>query len=414
MSLADWPDIWLLQESWFSNSGAQAFTRKAGSHGYVAYTQNGNSPQTGHGKECGGAILARHGIPQQFAASFNCLDSQGVFVWVQGLLIGPFCAPPHDHCSQGACSGFVDALVQSQVNDSHQWIVGGDFNQVPTDSIFQETIEALGGELSTLGKPTRFNGRREIDWFCSNCPFLLSEVLSPDLVLSDHRILCTKVDTISPRPTRGVIPKGPSWVCPEHCSVAERRSRLEASWTRSVRDFDLFAFIESPRPTVQDKWDRFQHVLRATFSWVLNEDPGRSRKALYKGAVAQVRVENMPAYGPHKPMKERKLRRNLARWYEVSRLRSKEILNEITPVHSQELHNLCYKLTGSRAIPSGAQIHQAIESLEANLRVKLQPGRPISGIGADAWSRIPRLRLNGSKERRKFPVTRWPMLLALP
>ena len=47
------------------------------------------------------------------------------------------------------------------------------------------------------------------------------------------------------------------------------------------------------------------------------------RRSKYKGAVASVQQEAMPASGTFVLMRERKLRHRLARWYELSRLRTK-------------------------------------------------------------------------------------------
>ena len=107
LRLAETPDIWLFQETWFDDNAALAFTRTARKRGYIAYTQNNK-----HNKG-GVAVLVKKAIPQRFASRFNLLESQGVFVWVQGLFLGSIYAPPHEHCSQGVASGLVEAMVAS-------------------------------------------------------------------------------------------------------------------------------------------------------------------------------------------------------------------------------------------------------------------------------------------------------------
>ena len=132
---------------------------------------------------------------------------------------------------------FVDAMVQANVKPSNNWFFGGDFNEVPGDSLMAEVVEALNGSLSTLGKPTRFEGRREIDWFCSNCPQLVSPVFSPELAISDHRILGVTIETPSLRPFRGVLPKGPNFNCPDDCTIDDWRDRLQVCWVCAKQHF---------------------------------------------------------------------------------------------------------------------------------------------------------------------------------
>ena len=98
-------------------------------------------------------------------------------------------APPNNHSSQGAASGFVEAMVASRVQDSHMWFFGGDFNETPNDSVVAETVEALGVLCSPWGPQLDLKVNREIDWFCSNHPQKVSQVTSPVYALSDHRIL---------------------------------------------------------------------------------------------------------------------------------------------------------------------------------------------------------------------------------
>lgn len=167
--------------------------------------------------------------PKGFGHRFNFTDSQGLFIWVRGLFIGSIYSPPHAQCSHAPCTGFMESLVAAKIDPSHNWLIGGDFSEIPGDSIVQEFAEIIGGTSTSLGSPTRWKGQREIDWFCAHCP--LAEVGSPDLVLSDHRILSTSIGVPIPRPSRGVIPKGPTFVCPDSISD-DLQNGLEQEWER--------------------------------------------------------------------------------------------------------------------------------------------------------------------------------------
>ena len=126
------PDIWLFQETWFTDNSAHAFCRTAKTHGYNGYFQNGPRSNRGINTGSGGsAVFVRQGIPQRFGARFDLEDSQGIFVWVDGLFVGSIYAPPYEHCSHGATNGLIQAFVEARVLDSTKWLIGGDFNETP-------------------------------------------------------------------------------------------------------------------------------------------------------------------------------------------------------------------------------------------------------------------------------------------
>ena len=368
LKLGQQPDIWLLQETWLTDSKATAFRRFAYSKGFVAYTQNGAARAGASQTGCGGvAVLVRRGLSQKFGAQFSKDDCQGIFVWVQGLFVGSLYAPPHEHCPQIACAGFIDAMVAANVKPTNKWFIGGDFNETPSDGLFSEVMPAIGGSISGLGKPTRFEGNREIDFFCSNCAEVVGGVTSPDMVLSDHRILETTVEIPVMRPFRGVIPKGPRFTCPSDCSSDAWRDRLSSAWGQAKEQLGFEQVLADSGKSVQEKWDHFQATLRCCFLTALHAPLAPVRRSKYKGAVASVRQETMPASGNFVPMRERKLRHRLARWYELSRLRTKYYTDELSASQRYEFQQLTWKLTGSFAIPSRQTIRATLVRLQTDL-----------------------------------------------
>ena len=163
--------------------------------------------------------------------------------------------------------------------------------------MFYEIIPAIGGSISGLGLPTRFDGKREIDFFCSNCAEVVGRVTSPALVLSDNKILETSVGTPVPRPFRGVIPKGPKFSCPTGCSADEWRDKLSDAWNQAKDQLRIDQFLHDSEKSVQEKWDDFRAALRCCFLTALHTPSGSQRRARYKGAIAAVRHETMPAQG---------------------------------------------------------------------------------------------------------------------
>ena len=311
-----------------------AFARTARSRRYISYTQN-NQLNKG-----GVAVLVRKEIPQRFGHRFNFRDSQGLFIWVCGLFIGSIYSPPH--AQHATCTGFMESLVAAKIDPSHNWSIGGDFSEIPGDSIVQEFAETIGGTSTSLGSPTRWKGQREIDWFCANCP--LAKVGSPDLVLSDHRILSTSIGVPIPRPSRGVIPKGPTFVCPDSISD-DWQNRLEQEWERVAGILNLSDTLEDVT-SVQEKWDVLQHAMPSNFLAATGQRFMNSRKVQHKGAVAKVRTDSVPKQGPKRPMQERKLRHKLARWYELGRLQSKHFCDCPSRNSFQGTFQLMFQIDG--------------------------------------------------------------------
>ena len=117
------------------------------------------------------------------------------------------------------------------------------------------------------------------------------------------------------------------------------REKLDDCWNTISSRFMLDEMVDDPGISIQDKWDSFLSVVRRYLF------DGRSfpknRRFKHKGVVASVQQENLPASGPFSSMRERKLRRKLARWYELGRLRSRHFTEELSVAHTKELRQLC-------------------------------------------------------------------------
>ena len=163
------------------------------------------------------------------------------------------------------------------------------------------------------------------------------------LALSDHRILSTSIQVPRPRPQRGALPKAPVFQCPEKFSVDSWRENLERCWDVISSRFQLDCVVEDPRLCMQDKWDTFLTVVKHTFLMADSSPKNHDRQYKHKGVVASVQRENLPASGPFCCMKERKLRKSLAWWYELGRLRSRHFTEELSVAHTKEFRRLCVK-----------------------------------------------------------------------
>lgn len=325
LRLAETPDIWLFQETWFDDNAPPAFGRTARSRRYISYTQN-NQLNKG-----GVAVLVRKDIPQRFGHRFNFRGSQGLFIWVRGLFIGSIYSPLHCYLYW-----FHGKSGSAKIDPSQNWLIGGDFSEIPGDSIAQEFAETIGGTFTSLEGS-------EIDWFCASSP--LAELGSPDLVMSDHRILSTSIGVPIPRPSRGVIPKGPTFVCPNSISD-DWQNGLEQEWERVAGILNLSDTLEDEVTSVQEKWDVLQHAMPSTFLAATGQRFMNSRKVQHKGAVAKVGMDSVPQQGPKRPVQERKLRHKLARWFELGRLRSKHFCDCLSRNSFQGTFQLMFQIDG--------------------------------------------------------------------
>ena len=170
----------------------------------------------------------------------------------------------------------------------------------------------------------------------------------------------TSLQVPVPRPQRGVLPKASVFRCPADLSVDSWRNKLEDCWMITSSEFQLDEVVDDPSISIQDKWDTFLDVVKHTFFAAESPPKKKVGHFKHKGVIASVQLENLPASGPFTCMKERKLRRRLARWYELGRLRSRHFTEELSAAHTKELRQLCVKLTGSDEIPSRNTIQTQI------------------------------------------------------
>ena len=74
-----------------------------------------------------------------------------------------------------------------------RWCLGRDFNLLPSQNELLEALSGLGAQLSTPKCPTRWTGKRCIDYFFGTLPMTEATVLS--YKLSDHKVVSVDIDT---------------------------------------------------------------------------------------------------------------------------------------------------------------------------------------------------------------------------
>ena len=338
-------DVALLQEVSFNPSEAAAFSRYLRKKEFSFYYQKG-SPNRRQGNGCSGGVglLVRKTLPQRFAFADGDQEAQSLFVWVGGVLFGSIYAPPTEESPARAAAMFLDALISCNVQASATWCVGGDFNEVPSHSHFEDVAGAMHGSVCGLGAPTRWDGNREIDFFLVNCPDLASAVSSLALKLSDHKILQMQLAVSVQSPTTASLQKGPDLTKPTHVESEQWREVVEKAWEQTTQDIKGVAspFAEC---TVQEHWERIQALFRQTYQHAFRQVAVRhsEKKLALKGQNANVKWRSQAARGPRPENGHRKVRRKLARWYELRRFLMRDP-SQLTAAQTIEFQNLLKKL----------------------------------------------------------------------
>ena len=244
---------------------------------------------------------------------------------------------------------------------------------MPNDSEISTLCASFGGTYTGLGRPTRWDSSREVDWSCTNYPALVAPVVASDLWISDHMQLRTALEAPLRSPPVGKLRRTPNLRKPPSLPTEEWRRLLKHAWESSSRVTALEAqLLGAPALQAQQVWDAFQLCLQETFLEALCRVPGAEvprRGALSaKGAVAEVRPESLPCRGPrqeheHGSLAERKVRNRLARLYDFLRcLRAERTGTANTQVSA----NLAAHRDALGDLDS-LQVSNAIASLKADL-----------------------------------------------
>ena len=245
----------------------------------------------------GVAILVRKELDQKFAFS-KCGDhSQSLFVWINGCIFGSVYAPPHEDSPAEAAAQFLDFQVSCEIPIFAQWFIGGDFNEIPGKSHFEDTCSAWHGTSVCLGEPTRWEGHREIDFFITSFPEGSSKVSSLPFKVSDHKILSITFQCPSHTKETVRYKKGTAPSIPDSCTSEAWRNALSTAWEQVDREHNITNRIGHNDWDVQSQWDLLQHGLIETFVRSTQHFEPNTRfspsRIVAKGAVASF-VVNSP------------------------------------------------------------------------------------------------------------------------
>ena len=232
------PDVVFLQEASLAPTEVAGFAKvcRTKGKGYTTYFQ----PSLRH-KGGGVLTLVNKAFPQRPAVCKAFDSKQMVGVFVSGWLLLTMYVPPREEGPGQAAQLLHDAFLEEALQPSHPWLLGGDFNEVPTDSAVADLLHSFNGSTWTVGAPTRWLGNRGIDWFCSNQLSSLSKVRFASWHLRDHKGLVVDFGTPRPATKVGVLPRVADLRKPKELSVEAWRAALERAWEASTEVSELCA-----------------------------------------------------------------------------------------------------------------------------------------------------------------------------
>ena len=263
------PGVIAVQEASFSPHEWNAFQRKAAQMNYLGCYQCGATSRNvlGHeGRNGGVALLVHKRFPQRLISQSSSENSQMILVGVAGLHVGSLYSPP-DHTGDNVaelCNPVSEYLLRSPNHQTQPFLFCGDYNQEPAECDLLPQLSHVGVSEISPGRPTRWNGNREIEFFINNHLAAFSAI-SCDLVqLSDHIALQVQWLPQVRETFKCTLAKTPDFTIPSSLPVQVWRDILANAWNSNpeVRAFEsTLPFI----PEVQKEWDLFQNLLNSTF-----------------------------------------------------------------------------------------------------------------------------------------------------
>ena len=232
--------------------------------------------------------------------------------------IGVYMAPnPADDCQ---LLPTIDEWVRS-TSELEPVLVAGDFNKPPDASDRWTWLKGSGASLAVRNsegqyEPTRWKGRRCIDWLWSSHPHMISQLDFVPVFFADHKaVTCqVKVDQQSVRtyravPTRRLLP-------PSDISPGAWKAACEAAWA----DVSI-----PPSSTTEQEWQWFCRVAEQAYDRAMTlcgVEPPTQRGTRPKGTDLQVTAIRPETFRlkQNASCHELKLRRLLGRVLEAMRL----------------------------------------------------------------------------------------------
>jgi hypothetical protein len=286
---------------------------------------------------------------------------QAVFAWVHGVLLGSVYVRPDDTTREQAHVDIVQGMVAAGA-DSMPWMVQGDWNQQPDECPIVPVLERLRGQVvvhrepedgaggAEAGAPTRWGGRRVIDWTVTSLGSRVKDAQLGLEAIADHRVLLSHVLLGSPPGDAWRLAPVERWERPPWLNREGWGSMLADEWRGSKAGDGLLPTRDQGRPsreagdasvqsTVDGVWAELTRRLRRVYwgavevavadaqpesaagrrEWLRGLARGGGRAKGGGGAWERMPGAYRHAESRHQPFRLRRLRNECARLREAVR-----------------------------------------------------------------------------------------------
>ena len=255
------PDIFLLQETHFTQDDVSRFSARANACGYRFWH---TVPEIKNGQVRGGvAIGVKCTLPAVHTQSYTGTDGQALTVQVSATVLASVWRSPTAAEHIDWINHLSDTMVTAQA--MHQtFLFGGDWNWTPEENMFWHNdfnLAAVMEHGSTAYLPTRWKGTRCLDYFISHPDIHLDLPSFWEDVFGDHKALQVTAHVHSAQhnvhrwlPTR-------NFDCPTSIPSTEWAQTLANLWNQLDTNPP---FLHQP-VNVEQEWDWFNYLLENLF-----------------------------------------------------------------------------------------------------------------------------------------------------
>ena len=188
-------------------------------------------------------------------------------MWVEDWFIATFYAPPgrsnaQENAQEETSALIVELMHETQASNA-RWIFCGDANEVADCSLIGNSLAAFAGTTLQMGRGTRWESNREIDWFSTNAPHATEGPAIMDLHVSDHIPLELKMSIKDKDLTFQCFQSGPKWGRPESIDKITWAQLVEACWVNLSTEIKEFQdiFLTGDVISVDLEWNGFLFLL---------------------------------------------------------------------------------------------------------------------------------------------------------
>ncbi|CAE8638515.1 unnamed protein product, partial [Polarella glacialis] len=307
-------DAIALQEVKLDAEELKAFGSRADSLGYACFATRAKS-RTKDDKEQGGAVfLVSKLYKSRIATKIVNKGGQATLVWVNGTLFGS-CYAAHD---SERLDFLQDLNTYVYAMDSQTMFhLMGDWNDEPDESPLAAALESAGGRVQATGAPTRWEGRRCIDYVITNAEKELANLREECAAYSDHKLLCWESPVRGEPRERWRLKKTTSYAPPSGCDVRRWQQNVASAWPEVQRDVKPATNREQLGENFRQLCGQLEAAFKIAFA-NCSED-GKALDPLLRGSPKPAKADPLDEC-----FETRVWRNNLGRLTELARLEADE------------------------------------------------------------------------------------------